>query len=740
MVIMQAPSRTNDLDPLLQTAMAHHQAGRLADAGALYELVLRLQPVNCDAFHLLGLVRLGQGQVDQGIALIHQAIALYPDFPLAYTNLGSELTRLGRFAEGLDSFDKAVALAPDLAAAHAGRGRTLRAMDRWAEAVDSFARALALQPDALAVLNDLGTAQWQAQQYQAALATFERILALRPDAADALANRGSALLVLGRTAEALASLNRSLMVRPDHPGTLNTRGQALLRLGRMSDALDSFERVVAQQPEHPSAWFERGVALGGLGQHEAAIESVERALALVPDHHAALVELGRALQVVARYGDSVPYYDRALALRPDDPVVLAQRGHAHWQIDRLDAALADLDRAVTLAPASPEALNDRANVLLDLERYPESAACYDQALAQRPDFRIARMNRGAVLQRMRRFDAALADYAAVLAEEPGHTDALFNQGQCWLALGDFARGWPGYEWRWPPLHRQRAFGRIRQPLWSGETDLAGKRILLPAEQGHGDTIQFSRFVPMVAALGAIPLVAVQPALRTWLADLPGAARVQTLEEDPPDDCDVYCPLLSLPAALRLDAVPAFQPWLHADPVRVAGWRARLAMLPGLKVGLAWAGEPRASDMMAFRMDRRRSMPLRLLAPLVRMPGVTAVSLQKGAAGTGACEAGLLDWTEELTDFSDTAALVAALDLVISVDTSIVHVAGALGVRVWVLNRYDRCWRWQCDRTDSPWYPSVRLFTQEAPGDWAPVVEAVRDALGDMAVGPPVNRG
>jgi tetratricopeptide (TPR) repeat protein len=730
---MQAPSQTNNAGELLQTAMAHHQAGRLADAGALYELTLRLQPTNFDALHLLGLVRLGQGQVEHGIALIRQAIALYPDFALAYANLGSELNRLGRVVEGLDAYDRAVALAPDLAVAHAGRGRTLRSMGRWGEAAESFGRALAVQPDDLTLLADRGTALFQAQQYEAALAAFDRILALRPGTPDALANRGSTLVALERAAEGLDSLDQALMQRPDHPGTLNTRGQALLRLDRLPDALASFDRVVALVPEHPTAWIDRGVILGHLGQPAAAIESLERAVALVPNQHAALVELARLLLVTGRYAEAIPCYDRALALWPDDPAMLAQRGNALWQADRLDEALTDLDRAVALAPDYPEALNDRANLLLDLNRYAEATACYDRALTLRPDLTFAQMNRGTAHQRMRRFDAALADYAAVLAVEPDNADAKFNQGLCWLALGDFVRGWPGYEWR-PPLPRQLGFGRIRQPLWSGETGLAGKRILLPAEQGFGDTIQFSRFVPMLAAQGAIPLVAVQPALQTWLADLPGAARVLTLNDDPPDDCDVFCPLMSVPAALRLDAVPAFQPWLRADPVRVAGWRMRLAALPGLKVGVAWAGEPRAFDMMAFRMNRRRSMPLRHLAPLTRLPGVTLVSLQKGAAAAEARDAGLLDWTEELADFSDTAALVAALDLVVSVDTSIVHVAGALSVPVWVLNRYDRCWRWHWDRTDSAWYPSVRLFTQDAPGEWAPVVEAVRQALEGMSIG------
>ena len=620
---MTDQTATLDRDVLLPLAVGHHQAGRLGEASALYELVLRSQPANHDALHLLGLVRIAQGAVEDGIGLIRQAIALNPVFPLAHANLGTELLRLGR----------------------------------WAEAAESFEHALVARPDDLALLTDRGAAHFAAGHYATALETYDRMLALRPEDPMALASRG-----------------------------LTTRA---------------------------------------LGRFEAAVADFERAMALAPDHPFAAAELGLTWQMMRQFAQAVPCYDAALALRPDNATVLARRGNVLWELDRLDAALADLDRAVARAPDWAEPWNDRGNVLQDLQRYPEALACYDRALALHPSYQTARMNRGAVLQRVHRYDDALADYAAVLAAAADHADARFNQGQCRLAMGDYARGWPGYEFRW-----RRSFDHLPQPEWRGETDIAGQRLLLTAEQGFGDTIQFCRFVADVASRGAVPILAVQPGLRTWLADVPGAAQVLSMDDGAPD-FDLHCPLMSLPALLGLRAVPPFRPYLHADPAAVSVWRARLAEYPGLKVGLAWAGDPRTFDRMATRMDRRRSMRLAWLAPLASVPGVTFVSLQKGEAVVEGFP-GLVDWTAALTDFAATAALVAALDLVISVDTAVVHVAGALNVPVWVLSRYDRCWRWMWGRTDTPWYPSVRLFTQAAPGEWGPVVEAVRGELAGMA--------
>jgi hypothetical protein len=298
-------------------------------------------------------------------------------------------------------------------------------------------------------------------------------------------------------------------------------------------------------------------------------------------------------------------------------------------------------------------------------------------------------------------------------------------------LGDFERGWRGFEWRWKS--RLGPEGRDLPGLpWLGDSSTSSKTILVHAEQGLGDSIQFCRYVPMLAAIATVVLDVPRPLLRL-LAGLEGVTRIVT-DDDPPPRFDAWIPMMSLPLAFRttLETVPAAIPYLHADPERTAGWRRRLAALPGWKVGLVWAGSPFSQQPRAQAMDRRRSVTLRHYAPLASVPGLCLISLQKGdtAAQARTPPDGMVlhDWTKELDDYADTAALVEALDLIISVDTSVVHLAGALGKPVWVLNRYDQCWRWLRGRTDTPWYPTARLFRQQSPGDWSGVIREVVEAL------------
>jgi hypothetical protein len=397
--------------------------------------------------------------------------------------------------------------------------------------------------------------------------------------------------------------------------------------------------------------------------------------------------------------------------------------------------LISYDRALGLRVDYVEAWNNRGNALRALTRYDDAIDSFARSLALDPASRQARVNTGNVLQIVDRHAEALICYESVLSDDPDHVDAHWNGSMCRLALGDFEQGWREFEWR----HRLMMSRGYIEPLWLGQDFAPGATILLHAEQGFGDTIQFCRYAPMVAALGARVVIETQPGLVRLLRTLDGVERVVGQGEST-GPFDLQCPLMSLPLAFgtMVETIPAVVPYLRADPAAVAAWRARLGALPGIKVGLVWAGNPRSFNRIAAETDRRRSIPLSTYAPLASVPGVTFVSLQKDAAGEQARSppAGLVlhDWTRELGNFADTAALVAALDLVIGVDTSVVHVAGALGVPVWILNRHGACWRWLRERTDTPWYPNARLFRQMRTGDWASVMVAVRDCLAGIHQG------
>ena len=499
-----------------------------------------------------------------------------------------------------------------------------------------------------------------------------------------------------RNDEALATARQVVASHPDLSEAHNNLGSALVRLGHCEEALACYDTAIGLRPDYDEALYNRGIALQSLGRHEAAAASYRQAIALQPDYVEAYNNLG---------------------------VVLAA-------LDRCEEAIANYDQAIALDPEYDEAFYNRGVALQALERHAAALASYDQAIALRPDHADALKNRGMVRQALDRHDAALADYAASLALRPDHAPTHFSRSLCLLQSGDLQGGWREDEWRWRMPQFQPGLRGFDQPLWLGGEPLAGRTILLHAEQGMGDTLQFCRYAAAVAARGATVVLEVPAPLTRLLAGLAGVARIVARGEPLPP-FDLHCPLMSLPLALgtTLPTIPVTPGYLTADPAEVAAWRQRLAAIPGMRVGLAWAGSP---DMA---QNRLRSVPPEALAPLAAIPGVSLVSLQKG---DDAAEAGaplpLHDFTDELYDFADTAALVANLDLVISVCTSVAHLAGGLGRPVWVPLHFNACWRWLRRREDSPWYPTARLFRQTAPGDWDGVVASVAAALRDHAGG------
>ena len=642
------------------------------------------------------------GDLAGAAALYRKALARDPTHADAQHLWGVLLHQQGQNVEALALIDQALAHRPS-AAAHTNRAAVLTALGRLEDALASH--DLALQQD--------------------------------PTLPQAHANKGEVLLALSRHAEAVASYDRALALRADHAGNWLRRGDALQALGRPQDALASYDRALGCDTASALAWLNRGVVLEALDRPEDAADSYHRAVALQPENARAQANRGNALHALGRNTAAVDCYDRAIALGLDEPPVWLSRGNALQALNRHNDALASFDHALALRPGYVEALNNRGNSLRALSRYDAAIDSYLRALAVDPGSRQARINQGNVLQIINRHDDALACYDSVLATDPGHVDARWNGALCRLALGDFAHGWQDFEWRDRLTMGIRPFA---EPLWLGQPEVAGRTVLLHAEQGFGDTLQFCRYAPLLAARGAHVVVETQPPLQRLLATLQGVERV-VARGDALGPYDLQCPMMSLPLAFgtALETIPDTVPYLRADSGAVARWHTRLATLPGLKVGLVWAGNPRSFNWIAAEMDRRRSITLGQYAPLAAVPGISLISLQKDAAGAQARDAppGMVihDWTDELTDFADTAALVQALDLVIGVDTSVIHLAGAIGTPVWVLNRYDSCWRWMRDRNDTPWYPTMRLFTQPRPGDWDSVLAVIRTALTDTGQEP-----
>ena len=594
-----------------------------------------------------------------------------------------------------------------------------------AEAEQICRQIVAADPNYFLAQFLLGAAQARLGRYDLALASYDRALGLQADHAETHYNRGNALRELKRFDEALASYDRALIARPDYPEALNNRGVALQALDRLDEALTSHERAAALRADYAEAHYNAGLTLQMLTRLDEALTRYDRALAVRPDYPEALAKRGDVLKDLTRFDAALESYDRALALRPDDPDTINQRGIALLELKRFDEALASFDRAIAARPDYAEAHNNRGNALKALKCFEEARASYERALAIRPLYPAARNNRGITFIETRRFDDALAEFGRALALRPGFSDALFNAAMCHLLTGDFARGWEAYECRWASTESIGVDRGFAQPQWRGE-EIAGKTILLHPEQGLGDTLQFCRYAPLVAARGARVILEVQKPLRAIAASLAGPAQIVTSGETLPP-FDWHCPLLSLPLAFatRLETLPASVPYLHPAAAAVALWAEKLRPLRRPRVGLAWSGRAQHKN------DYLRSTSLKTLASIFDA-GATFVVAQKDIrpedAAIIAARGDILDFGDALNDFTDTAAMMANLDLVIAVDTSVAHLAGALGRPLWVLLPHTPDWRWLVDRDDSPWYPSARLFRQDATRDWTTVVARARDAL------------
>lgn len=601
-------------------------------------------------------------------------------------------------------------------------------------AVAVFVQALRLRPDIAPVWSNLGVVLLAQGRHAEAEGICRNALAIDPTFAEAHYNLGNALSALGRSAEAEAEYGQAVALRPGYAEALCNLGSTLERQGRLDEAIAAYQDAVAARPDLGLPCSNLGNALQAAGRGAEALAALDRATQLSPDLPEAWGNLGNSLRLAGREDQAVAAYAEALRLRPAYAEAWTNLGVALYDKGRFDDAETAHRQALALDPALADGHLNLGAVLRDTGRFAEATASWQQTIALRPDYVAAWKNLGISRQMEGDLDGAMAAFRRALEIEPDNAQVHFDIAYLHLLRGEMAEGWEQYEWRWktgmvPPRG-------LPQPLWDGKA-LPGT-LLVHAEQGMGDTLQFCRYLPLLRGQAGHVVFEVQAPLLALLRGLPGVDTLVAAGKPlPPFDAQV--PLMSLPRLLgtRLDSIPAEIPYLHPDPQRVEAWRHRLGDDDGRRrVGLVWAGAGRPGDSAARRVDARRSMALSCFAPLAAVDGVRFYSLQKDPpasleARTPPAGMDLTDPMGEVADFADTAALVSLLDLVIAVDTSTAHLAGALGKPVWILSRFDNCWRWLLDRADSPWYPTARLYRQSRFGEWADVMERV---AADLAAG------
>jgi len=635
----------------LKIAMQHHQAGRLAEAEAMYRQVLSENPDYAPALHMLGVLVSQRGQRDDGAQLVSRAIALAPNVPEFYINLARiELER----GDGE-------------AAAKAARG------------------ALALNPTHPLALTHLGNALKLAGHVEESLEPYQRAISLRADFLPAMRGLADSYRRLGKHAEADQWLQRALQIRPDDAEALGAVAEELMRQKKYSEAADAFSRLLAARPNHWGGYNGLGQALFELGRKEQAVAALEKAVALAPQEATPLANLGYAYAMMLRIDDAITALRKSLELNPRDPEALNKLSYAYIRGGQLDLAIEILHRALELQPDAVGIHSNLGTIYASRLEMDRAFEAYDRALYLRPD----------------------------------HVETRWNRALLLLLTGNFARGWVEHEWRWLKFtSEKRSFNK---PLWDGR-DIAGQTILLHAEQGYGDCLQFVRYAKDVAARGATVILECQPALVNLLKSAAGISQVFARGDSLPP-FDTHSPLLSLPYSLRINSpqvIPPTQAYLAAPEQMRQRWAQIVAPYERkMKVGIVWAGAP------VHNRDDERSIPPEKLAPLASVKDVRFFSLQKAtSAVSGPPGMDLIDLTHEFHDFAETAGLIVHLDLVISVDTSVAHLAGAMGKPVWTLIAYYPDWRWMLDRDDTPWYPTMRLFRQPRARDWDAVIQRV----------------
>jgi tetratricopeptide (TPR) repeat protein len=680
-----------------QAALASHQQGNFADALRHMAVALSLRPFDAAALSNFGAICSALGKDQEALASYDKAVALKPDHADALVNRGNTLSRLSRHEEALASYDRALLYKASSCEALIGRAEALVTLGGFEEALASCRRAINIDPHFGPGHGALGNVLRKVKRRQEAVASFQVAISLTPTDFLAHHSLGVTLLELNRPLDALHSLDQAISLNPRIAEAHSNRANALRSLNRSDEAILSCQRALALRPTFVDAWMLHGGILADLGRLGDALNNYEFALRLAPNNIGALVKRGAVLLKLNQDAYALASFEQALLLQPDRAEAHCGRGNALMQLGRFAEAAESYGALCVLDPR-PYALAARGNALVKVHRFDEALTCFDQAIA---------------------FDESSAD-------------AHHSLSLCLLLLGELDRGWREFEWRWEMKHMQIDRRTFTKPQWSADHSLNDQTVLLCCEQGFGDTIQYARYASLLAERGARVILEVQRPLESLLQSVAGVAQVVARGEALPN-FDFYCPLASLPFVFgaSLPEIPAKTPYLHPPPEIVAKWSSILGPKTRPRIGVVWSGNPYHTN------DRNRSIPLSDLIP-APVDDVEYISLQREVREIDwnmLCESSYIrHFGPSLSDYSETAGLICNLDLVISVDTSVAHLAGALGKPVWILLPFAPDYRWRLNSESSEWYPTARLFRQDESMAWRPVIARVSEAIREFASG------
>jgi tetratricopeptide (TPR) repeat protein len=685
------------IDRMLLQAVQHYNAGQQDAADAVCTKILAADPDHVTALHLSAVIAFVSDRAAEGAKRLARVLALAPNHAPALATLGDALAVKGEQEGAADAFGRAVALRPNDANLHAKLGAALCDLARFAEAETSLRRALALDSSLPRARFNLGVALAGQDRAAEAEQAYRAVLAADPASRGAWLNLGNVLVEQGKGDEAVDAYRQALVTDPDNAGLLRNLGAALHQQGKLDDAIAHYRRATVLAPNDNDALRFLGIALHEAGQLEEAA-TIYRQTAHDPGDHVILSNLAACLCDLGQYDEAMATSELALAVKADYAPAHTNRGIILEMRGDLDGAIAAHRRAIAIDPAYAKGHANLAVALRSAGELDEALAASHRAVELNPEQPLARYN---------------------------HAHAL-------LMNGYFKEGFEEFRWGRKCKSWAHHYPDFSQPEWEGE-EFVGRTLLVFSDYGMGDALQLVRYMPMVVARGGTVVLQVQPSLVPLLKGLPGVTVIARGEALPP--FDLQLPMMGLPHVFgtTLETVPAAIPYLQAEPAIVSRWQRALRGEKKLKVGVVWAGNA------LHKGDKQRSIAADAVLPRLVMPGVQLYSLQKetrpeDGATMAALGADIADLAPALGSFADTAAAVDTLDLVISVDTSVAHLAGGLGRPLWMLLPYALDWRWMRDRADTPWYPTMRLFRQERPRAWDGVIARVVAELARVASG------
>jgi tetratricopeptide (TPR) repeat protein len=574
---------------------------------------------------------------------------------------------------------------------------------------------------------ELGIAYAKANRFMEASAVFCCLQPYKNNDVRIPYNLGLIHSLQGSHQLALAAYDLALNIQPDDAEVLINKGSIYNDIQNYGLALKVLEKAIQIRPDIPEAWSNKGIALSGLNFYRESINDFNEAIRLAPNYHEAWSNKSVPLNKLKRFLEASQACDKALSMKPDYAEAYYNKGNALSGLKRLDESIVNFDKALSLKPSYAEAWMNKGNALSGLKRLDESIVNFDKALSLKPSYAEAWMNKGVTLHELKRFDEAIAHYDKALSLKPDYHEASWNKSLSLLLQGDFENGLPLYESRWDLENGSEIVGKrfFDKPTWLGIDSLKDKIILLYAEQGLGDSIQFCRYVKLVAGLGSKVILEVPQSLAGLMNGLEGVSQLVIKGEDLPF-FDYQCPLLSLPLAFKtnLNTIPNPSRYINLDnhSNKIMEWKERLGLKTKPRVGLVWSGNS------YHKNDHNRSLLLQEILPFLTNQ-YEYISLQKEVREIDKLTLGsnphILSFNSYLNNFLDTAALIDNLDLVISVDTSMAHLSAALEKKTLVLLPSVPDWRWLLDREDSPWYPSIKLYRQTSVGDWNGVLDKVK---------------